>query len=82
MRPADAVHLESRERLVPRLLDFGLAKVARPAGTPSPECETLTADHKVAGTLAYMAPEQISPDGKRVAVVMPEKESGNRELTG
>jgi uncharacterized protein YndB with AHSA1/START domain/tRNA A-37 threonylcarbamoyl transferase component Bud32 len=44
--------VDRRQRV--RLVDFGLAQVLGPQGQPSPE------DHRVAGTLGYMAPELFS----------------------
>jgi eukaryotic-like serine/threonine-protein kinase len=42
-----------------KILDFGLARLARLPNTPGASTRTLTADHEVAGTLPYMAPEQL-----------------------
>src|SRR3954447_3427147 len=50
-----------------KLLDFGLAKVAETALSPSEETQTqpfTTGEKTIVGTPAYMAPEQI--DGKAV----------------
>jgi dienelactone hydrolase len=46
---------------VVKLLDFGLAKVAGPqeAGGPAASTVTLTAQGTIAGTVAYMSPEQV-----------------------
>jgi len=41
-----------------KILDFGLAKL-RFASSTSPASETISESHVVAGTLAYMAPEQV-----------------------
>ena len=41
-----------------KILDFGLAKLVQPAGEAA-ETESLTETHAVAGTLPYMAPEQL-----------------------
>lgn len=41
-----------------KILDFGLAKL-RFAARASPASETLSETHIIAGTLAYMAPEQV-----------------------
>lgn len=41
-----------------KILDFGLAKLWASA-VASPESETLSETHNVAGTLPYMAPEQV-----------------------
>ena len=41
-----------------KILDFGLAKLRMDA-VANPATETITGTHAVAGTLAYMAPEQI-----------------------
>ena len=49
--------------LVVKILDFGLAK-SRPLATGTPASQSLTESGVVLGTLAYMAPEQIS--GKEV----------------
>src|SRR5258708_18285873 len=43
-----------------KVLDFGVARMAHAAIGPSQLTETLTAEHVVVGTLAYMAPEQLS----------------------
>jgi eukaryotic-like serine/threonine-protein kinase len=42
-----------------KVLDFGLAKMADRPG-PTHSAETITLEHTVIGTLAYMAPEQLS----------------------
>ena len=41
-----------------KVLDFGLAKILRPAGMPD-KTLTLTATQSLSGTLPYMAPEQL-----------------------
>ncbi|MGD1216620.1 MAG: serine/threonine-protein kinase, partial [Terriglobales bacterium] len=48
--------LNSEGRL--KILDFGLAKLRLPA-KESPASETLSETHAIAGTLPYMAPEQV-----------------------
>jgi len=48
--------LNSEGRL--KILDFGLAKLRLPAKA-SPASETLSETHAIAGTLPYMAPEQV-----------------------
>jgi serine/threonine protein kinase/tetratricopeptide (TPR) repeat protein len=45
-----------------KVLDFGLAKLAEPAGEPEPEAATLsqqTTPGVVMGTVGYMSPEQV-----------------------
>src|SRR6266852_308187 len=42
-----------------KVLDFGLAKFTRRSAATTDSTATLTANHAIAGTLAYMAPEQI-----------------------
>jgi serine/threonine-protein kinase len=43
-----------------KILDFGLARLVRAAGAPGGTTQTLTAtQHAVAGTVPYMAPEQL-----------------------
>jgi serine/threonine-protein kinase len=44
-----------------KILDFGLAKLPIPVTTNSPT-ESLSDKHQVAGTLPYMAPEQLRAD--------------------
>jgi serine/threonine-protein kinase len=44
-----------------KILDFGLAKLPIPVTTSSPT-ESLSDRHQVAGTLPYMAPEQLRAD--------------------
>lgn len=46
-----------------KVLDFGLAKLLRPAGSMM-TAETLSETHEAAGTLPYMAPERLQ--GERV----------------
>ena len=42
-----------------KVLDFGLAKMLRPVTTGTVTTETLSGTHGAAGTLPYMAPEQL-----------------------
>jgi TolB-like protein/Tfp pilus assembly protein PilF len=43
-----------------KILDFGLARLVRPAGVPGSTAQTMTATQQaVAGTVPYMAPEQL-----------------------
>ena len=44
------------------MLDFGLAKLLRPAGGMT-TAETLSETQGVTGTLPYMAPEQLQGEG-------------------
>jgi eukaryotic-like serine/threonine-protein kinase len=44
-----------------KILDFGLAKLPLPVTTSAPT-ESLSAKHGIAGTLPYMAPEQLRAD--------------------
>jgi serine/threonine protein kinase len=48
-----------------KLLDFGLAKIGRPAGTPNDATLTaaLTGKNEIVGTLYYMSPEQLQAQG-------------------
>jgi len=68
-----------------KVLDFGLAKLAPDAGNP----ETLTDSLTIAGTPAYMAPEQL--EGKKcdaradifaLGLVLYEMATGRRAFTG
>src|SRR5262249_12667848 len=43
-----------------KILDFGLAKIAQPAPAQFVSTETMTAEHLIVGTLAYMAPEHLA----------------------
>jgi eukaryotic-like serine/threonine-protein kinase len=72
-----------------KVLDFGLAKIARPAGTPTKHSESLTASQAVLGTLGYMAPEQL--EGKdsdarsdifSLGLVLYEMATGRKAFTG
>lgn len=59
LKPAN-VFLTIDERV--KVLDFGLAKLTEPAGTPDSEAQTLsrTQAGRLLGTVGYMAPEQAA----------------------
>lgn len=70
-----------------KVLDFGLAKIARPSDIS--QSESLTASQTVMGTLGYMAPEQL--EGKEcdartdifsLGVVLYEMAAGKKAFTG
>jgi eukaryotic-like serine/threonine-protein kinase len=70
-----------------KVLDFGLAKLLRPASESLPT-ESLTQTHAVTGTLPYMSPEQlrgrevdIRTDIYALGVVLYEMSTGQRPFT-
>ena len=79
----------------PKVLDFGLAKFARPAGEPGGEIdsalatEARTQEGMVVGTVPYMSPEQVA--GRKVdprsdifslGIMLFEMATGRRPFTG
>jgi eukaryotic-like serine/threonine-protein kinase len=70
-----------------KVLDFGLAKIARPVGTPK-QSASLTASQAVMGTLGYMAPEQLEGKGDArsdifsLGLVLYEMATGRKAFTG
>jgi len=83
LKPSNILLAEERGEQVPKLADFGLARVLD-------EDEALTADAAIAGTVAYMAPEQLEKsraagpkaDQYALAVVLYEALTGTRPFVG
>lgn len=72
-----------------KVLDFGLSQVTANEGGGRFSTETLTADHRLIGTVPYMSPEQIEgrPADKRsdifsLGVILFEMATGTRPFTG
>ena len=72
-----------------KVLDFGLSQIAANEAGGRFTTETLTADHRLIGTVPYMSPEQIEgrPADKRsdifsLGVVLFEMATGRRPFTG
>jgi serine/threonine protein kinase len=72
-----------------KVLDFGLSQIAASEAGGRFTTETLTADHRLIGTVPYMSPEQIEgrPADKRsdifsLGVMLFEMATGRRPFTG
>ena len=58
LKPANIMLTGPRDRPSVKVLDFGLAKMERPASASAPGAETVTEHGALLGTLHYMSPEQ------------------------
>ncbi len=83
VKPANLLLVAGPRRRIAKVLDFGISKLL-PRGTD--HTRTLTAEGTIVGTPAYMAPEQLTADGKvtpatdvwAIGVLMQEVLAGRR----